>query len=260
MSPSATPSINSTGGKVKKSTAPIIKDNISNVLPGKYVRMNKNTSCPTTATTTTTLINAKSLQVKKRKIKHEEEGEELSSLNSSSETIMPKRTKKMKNGGKTFNHQDTINDTPALTVQKKNDNLFHKKGLKLKNFHQQEKKKDEITSTTKSSTEKMSKRVAVALDQNKQCNQERNEKNCGNQVNAHQPTTLSFREQLMANLKGSRFRYLNEMLYTTDGKNAANIFKEDPLAFKAYHDGYRQQVQHWPMNPLDRIIKAIRKM
>lgn len=270
-SPSATTAINTAASiavkKMAKKPTTAIKDN--NNEPGKYVRMNKNNSLP--ATTASTLIDAKSLQMKKRKIKHEEHssfGTEIITL--------PKRIK-IKNGDKAFNHVDS--DTPSPTIplisqEKKNDNLFHKKGLKLKNV-QQQKKKNEPTTSTKLSRKKMVKKVA-SDDHHEQCNQtngngvvnEGNGKNDGNQVNAQQlsptittPTpTLTFREQLMANLKGSRFRYLNEMLYTTDGKNAANIFKEDPLAFKAYHDGYRQQVQHWPMNPLDRIIKAIRKM
>lgn len=70
----------------------------------------------------------------------------------------------------------------------------------------------------------------------------------------------SFREKLIGNLKGSRFRFLNEILYSKDGSGGVQLFKEDKAAFKAYHEGYRQQVQQWPLNPLDRIIKAIKKM
>lgn len=70
----------------------------------------------------------------------------------------------------------------------------------------------------------------------------------------------SFRDKLIGNLKGSRFRFLNEILYSKDGSGGVQLFKEDKGAFKAYHEGYRQQVQQWPLNPLDRIIKAIKKM
>lgn len=72
--------------------------------------------------------------------------------------------------------------------------------------------------------------------------------------------TDSFRNKLIGNLKGSRFRFLNEMLYSSEGSDAVKLFKDDKGAFKAYHDGYRQQVEQWPLNPLDRIIKAIRKL
>ncbi|KAL5288013.1 RRP8 family protein [Megaselia abdita] len=43
-------------------------------------------------------------------------------------------------------------------------------------------------------------------------------------------------------------------------KEAVKLFAEDDTAFDAYHEGYRQQVEKWPINPLDRIIKAVKKM
>uniref|UniRef100_A0A1B0CXE7 Ribosomal RNA-processing protein 8 n=1 Tax=Lutzomyia longipalpis TaxID=7200 RepID=A0A1B0CXE7_LUTLO len=70
----------------------------------------------------------------------------------------------------------------------------------------------------------------------------------------------SLRDKLIGSLKGSRFRFINEQLYTNEGKDAAKIFDEDATAFKVYHEGYRQQVSQWPLNPLDVIIKSIRKM
>jgi ribosomal RNA-processing protein 8 len=35
-------------------------------------------------------------------------------------------------------------------------------------------------------------------------------------------------------------------------------FDRDTDAFKAYHDGFRNQVAKWPINPLDTIIKFIK--
>lgn len=69
-----------------------------------------------------------------------------------------------------------------------------------------------------------------------------------------------FRNRLVENLKGSRFRFINEQLYKCEGKDALKLFDEDKEAFLAYHEGYRQQVQRWPRNPLERMIKAIKKM
>lgn len=68
------------------------------------------------------------------------------------------------------------------------------------------------------------------------------------------------RERLIGSLKGSRFRFINEQLYTSKGKDAVKIFEEDTTAFKVYHEGYRQQVSQWPLNPLDVLIKSVRKM
>ncbi|XP_008190460.2 uncharacterized protein LOC661874 [Tribolium castaneum] len=70
----------------------------------------------------------------------------------------------------------------------------------------------------------------------------------------------SLRERMMEKLQAARFRYINEQIYSNDSKEAQKIFKEDPDAFKAYHEGYRQQVTKWPLNPLDVIIKSVKKM
>uniref|UniRef100_A0A0K8UAE3 Ribosomal RNA-processing protein 8 n=2 Tax=Bactrocera latifrons TaxID=174628 RepID=A0A0K8UAE3_BACLA len=45
-----------------------------------------------------------------------------------------------------------------------------------------------------------------------------------------------------------------------DSIDANEFFKSDAEAFNAYHAGYQQQVEKWPMNPLDRIIKMIRRL
>ena len=37
------------------------------------------------------------------------------------------------------------------------------------------------------------------------------------------------------------------------------MFKEDPKLFEDYHEGYRQQVQKWPKNPLDIIVSELKK-
>jgi ribosomal RNA-processing protein 8 len=71
---------------------------------------------------------------------------------------------------------------------------------------------------------------------------------------------LSFADKLRENLKGSRFRFLNEQMYKTKGSEAQKLFKTDSTAFGAYHEGYRHQISQWPMNPLDRIINGIKRM
>uniref|UniRef100_A0A2M4BRI5 Ribosomal RNA-processing protein 8 n=1 Tax=Anopheles marajoara TaxID=58244 RepID=A0A2M4BRI5_9DIPT len=73
-----------------------------------------------------------------------------------------------------------------------------------------------------------------------------------------EPTSL--REKLVERLKGSRFRFINEQLYKSTGEQAQQLFAEDPGSFAAYHEGYRHQIAQWSMNPLDRMIKSIRKL
>mmetsp|Transcript_38094 Transcript_38094/g.75548 ORF Transcript_38094/g.75548 Transcript_38094/m.75548 type:complete len:565 (+) Transcript_38094:37-1731(+) len=60
-------------------------------------------------------------------------------------------------------------------------------------------------------------------------------------------------------LQGSRFRWLNEMLYTSSGADAKKAFDEDPSLATAYHEGFRAQCAKWPQNPLDDVIAWIRQ-
>jgi len=74
-------------------------------------------------------------------------------------------------------------------------------------------------------------------------------------------TKLSSLQSEMDNqLKGSRFRWLNEMLYVSDSKEMFKEFKEDPSLFDQYHSGFKSQVEHWPLNPLDLIIEDLKKI
>lgn len=58
-------------------------------------------------------------------------------------------------------------------------------------------------------------------------------------------------------LEGSKFRYLNELLYTSRSDQAQHLFKDKPNLFIEYHEGYAKQVEQWPVNPLDTIIDYI---
>eukprot|EP00088_Acartia_fossae_P020130 TRINITY_DN2179_c0_g1_i1.p1 TRINITY_DN2179_c0_g1~~TRINITY_DN2179_c0_g1_i1.p1 ORF type:complete len:468 (+),score=144.96 TRINITY_DN2179_c0_g1_i1:40-1443(+) len=66
----------------------------------------------------------------------------------------------------------------------------------------------------------------------------------------------SFIEKAKDKLISSRFRYINEMLYTQTSSQSVKMFKEDSSLFQAYHQGFQQQAGAWPMDPLDTIISA----
>lgn len=69
----------------------------------------------------------------------------------------------------------------------------------------------------------------------------------------------SLQQQMKASLEGGRFRFINEKLYTSEGKEAFTLFQKQPELFDFYHQGYRNQVEKWPENPLDIIISWIKK-
>jgi ribosomal RNA-processing protein 8 len=75
-------------------------------------------------------------------------------------------------------------------------------------------------------------------------------------VEAQKPQSNS---SLPPSLKGAQFRFINERLYTSPSQDAVDFMKKDPSAFDAYHEGFRQQVEKWPVNPVDVYIAQIKK-
>ncbi|XP_068026268.1 ribosomal RNA-processing protein 8 isoform X2 [Melanerpes formicivorus] len=69
----------------------------------------------------------------------------------------------------------------------------------------------------------------------------------------------TLRARMEERLLGARFRYLNERLYTSSSREAAQLFRSDPEAFEIYHQGFARQVARWPQNPTDRIVRYLRK-
>ena len=61
-----------------------------------------------------------------------------------------------------------------------------------------------------------------------------------------------------ARLAGSRFRILNEELYTKPSKSSFERFASEPELYEQYHEGFRKQVQQWPVNPVDVMTKSIK--
>ena len=60
-------------------------------------------------------------------------------------------------------------------------------------------------------------------------------------------------------LDGSRFRWLNESLYTESSSKSFELFQTNPNLFSVYHSGFRSQTTSWPVNPVDECLEYIKK-
>ncbi|NXI45800.1 RRP8 protein, partial [Galbula dea] len=69
----------------------------------------------------------------------------------------------------------------------------------------------------------------------------------------------ALRARMEERLQGARFRYINQQLYTSSSREAAELFRSDPEAFDIYHRGFARQVAQWPLNPVDSIIRYLRR-
>lgn len=63
---------------------------------------------------------------------------------------------------------------------------------------------------------------------------------------------------MAAKLLSSRFRHLNQTLYTTPSTSAFELFTRTPSAYEAYHAGFRAQVAVWPENPVEGFIAELK--
>jgi len=61
-------------------------------------------------------------------------------------------------------------------------------------------------------------------------------------------------ERAQLQLRGGRFRWLNEQLYTRSGAAAAKLMVAEEGAFAEYHAGFRAQTAGWARQPLDICI------
>ncbi|CEP63316.1 25S rRNA (adenine645-N1)-methyltransferase LALA0_S07e07360g [Lachancea lanzarotensis] len=68
----------------------------------------------------------------------------------------------------------------------------------------------------------------------------------------------ALQQKMLTKLSGSRFRWINEQLYTTSSNSALDLIKKQPQLFDEYHDGFRSQVQSWPENPVDVFVEQFR--
>ncbi|XP_068601274.1 ribosomal RNA-processing protein 8 [Brachionichthys hirsutus] len=79
------------------------------------------------------------------------------------------------------------------------------------------------------------------------------------QEEVQQDRSASLRSRMEQRLQSARFRYINEVLYSTTSGEARRMFRQDPEAFWIYHRGYTAQVQRWPANPVDEIVSYIQQ-
>lgn len=70
----------------------------------------------------------------------------------------------------------------------------------------------------------------------------------------------ALQERLRSKLAGSQFRWINERLYSQPGSSSFEMFKSEPSMFHSYHEGFREQVARWPVNPLDILINKVKAM
>jgi ribosomal RNA-processing protein 8 len=86
------------------------------------------------------------------------------------------------------------------------------------------------------------------------------DKNRTNAVKAGSTSSSALQKAFQERLTGSRFRILNEELYTSTSATAFQRFQQNPSLFDEYHEGFRHQVEQWPINPVRIIVEQLTQL
>lgn len=200
----------------------------------------------------------------RQKRKREEAAKKLLA-ESSGESSTPVSSPKKQSGStsKTDSDDNTKNKRQKVEATKQspadaNDTI--ESSPKKKKKKNKKKKKDVATddateSTTQNpSTEKKSK----TGDKNTTANSSSHSSKPQMKISLPKPSMMStLQKAFLERLTSSRFRELNEDLYTKPSQDSFQQFTENPELFDQYHVGFRKQAKEWPVNPVDVIYKKI---
>lgn len=148
----------------------------------------------------------------------------------------------------------------AFQDSKKPENNKEKKRKNNKKHNKDKKDKNKKERNDTGSDEDNSNVISTVKNLEKEKSKEVKENKITKpSLNIAKPKKLTpLQQKMMAKLSGSRFRWINEQLYTTTSENALDLIKNQPELFDEYHDGFRSQVVSWPENPIDVFIDQIK--
>ncbi|GFR61963.1 ribosomal RNA-processing protein 8 [Elysia marginata] len=110
----------------------------------------------------------------------------------------------------------------------------------------------------KNSISKASSAVDTSVSLKELENKETSNNNAGKKKSMWGDKASTLGNQAQEKLNAARFRYINEQLYTCQGREALQLFREDREAFEVYHTGFENQASKWPVNPVNVLIKQIK--
>eukprot|EP00956_Cyclotella_meneghiniana_P023970 scaffold47634_cov32-Cyclotella_meneghiniana.AAC.3 len=130
---------------------------------------------------------------------------------------------------------------------------------KKKKKRKQNNNNNSISIDTSTSSAKQNAQSA-SIDEHTTKNQHANPNNQSSKQQSKpkpKPMMSTLQKSFLARLTSSRFRELNEQLYTKPSSHSYAQFTANPDLFTQYHTGFRRQVEDWPVNPVDVIYKKI---
>ncbi|OWB78317.1 hypothetical protein B5S32_g2508 [[Candida] boidinii] len=149
------------------------------------------------------------------------------------------------------NQQKKASRKGKLNDKKKEDKKKEDKKIKDKKNDKNDKKDKKDTNDKKRKLDQVDQN-----DQNDQNDQKIDKVEDTRIIKTNKKLT-PLQEKMMFKLSGSRFRWINEQLYTITSQDAMNLIKDQPNLFDEYHNGFKSQVESWPENPVDNFVNKI---
>jgi SAM-dependent methyltransferase len=160
----------------------------------------------------------------------------------------PQKNDNVKNKIEKKDEPQPGDDAPWSKSKKKRMRLLKGKSGVNNDKDSKEKPKPDVEKASSKKSKKKKEEVQASLgryDKEKQADESKS-------------PTSSLQQSFKARLMGSRFRILNEELYTTTSSTALERFSSNPELYEQYHEGFRHQVEQWPINPVTTIVNRLK--
>lgn len=191
----------------------------------------------------------------------------------SDDTQMVKKTKKRKlnNKFKTNSEEQEVVSTSLLVESKQSEQNYSPIEASILLESKQDENDDKTKGKKSNKKRKLNKKIKKELEEKSEVNHTLPKKESEllpssidnnikieskNNNNSAKPSS-TLQNKYQQRLLGSRFRILNEELYTNDSTISYERFQNNPQLFHDYHNGFRYQVQDWTINPIDIIVQLI---
>ncbi|PAV20800.1 ribosomal rna-processing 8 [Pyrrhoderma noxium] len=148
-----------------------------------------------------------------------------------------KKIKVATTSGKDGGPDHNLSDQKTHTTSRSNDE--HKKSKGLKKNTQEKKSRDIAEKKSRPQSDIGEKKLVENAQQSRDTH------------------LTGLQSKMKDRLVGSKFRFINETLYTSNSKDAVELMHNNPQIFEEYHAGFRHQVTSWPSNPVDYYINML---
>ena len=196
----------------------------------------------------------------KKKKKDDTEGESMHIDGDSNATVKSPSKHSVDNSPQKICENQTVatDGDPSNNNSPKKKKKKKKKKSPISPQTDQAQKSPTDTKTTSGSENDNETAVPIANNGNKNVKSNSNNSSPKLKITLPKSSQMStLQKAFLERLTSSRFRELNEELYTHTSSHSFEYFTNNPELFDQYHVGFRKQAEEWPVNPVDVIYKKI---